>query len=522
MKFLFNLNNTQHTGPKKIIKIFRDSDRNQSLLIRNLRGNWSLRLLYEYVHRNIKDGPFGFLDLSFREVFPPVKSAPILFNSKLREKIKSRLFFKNPLPDRIIEEICKNSLKHNHARYTLSDVILTCKILTKSNSEKLLNFSENNIPIGRFVHTCLISKYGIRHFKVGKIFFLRNFILIIRFINSFNLISALIQNHNYSKIILINGRDVVGSAAHLVAFLHSIEVVSLENGLTKSGIPKFSLWNGNMHHWRVKQYYASKIIKSSNHKLMNFEQSKLFLQNNYGLKAKWWHKTRFDPIPETLLREKYLCFFLASETEHTNSPINSNNICEKNYYDEFDQTEILTFWYEVFRKLDFYLVVRLHPYAKLTSQSKRYDRYFLNLCKKWEKTIVISSQEKINSYELASHAKCNFVYRSSIGPELSSRNKPVYYMAPQSWTIGNPNKLLIQPEDFIDLIKNPNFYIEEFTKPIYTDVITYGNYLKFHSSNFQSLTFELSGFNSENKKLVTYLEGTQLDLPKTKYIKVRN
>ena len=76
------------------------------LLVRNLRGNWSIRLIYEYKLRNVNNTKFSYIDLSNLEYFPPGKSSPTLVPSRIREKIISRIFLKiDILPARKFQNI---------------------------------------------------------------------------------------------------------------------------------------------------------------------------------------------------------------------------------------------------------------------------------------------------------------------------------------------------------------------------------------------------------------------------------
>lgn len=486
------------------------------LMIRNLRGNWSLRLLYEFFTRSNFEFCFGFIDLSHKEYFPPAKKAPIIFNSKKREKIQSKIFFNNSLPKVLLKEIIKFSQLHKSGIYSVGDFFLCFKLLANSNSDNLFKFSKDGIPYGQFISTCLISKYGIKHVEINKICFLDNLLLFLRFVNSFRKINNLVKTHNYSQIVLINGRDVVGAAAHLVGYINCIEIVCLENGISKSILPKYSCWNGNMHHWMVKQKASENIMLSKEINKMNLVESREFLNSQYGLKSKWWGQNKIEALPNFLLNKEYFTFYVASETESTTFP---TSITKGLDHDQFDQSKILKKWYEYYRDLEVYFVIRLHPHPRVSNRSVAYDNFFKTICKDWNRTYIFDSQSPINSYSLAENAKCNFVFRSSIGPELSSRGVPIYYVAPQSWTSQCPDKLLTNEAAFLKVAND----LERPQKFNSKDFETYANYLKFHSTDFKSFEFEVEYVDNKRKKIIkTFLRGKELDIPRFKFINSRN
>ena len=89
------------------------------LLIRNIRGNWTIRLLYEFKHRNLNQAKFGYLNLISYEFFPPFKPAPTIIKSHFREKIISKLFFENALPATLESLLLINCLRHKVTKKTL-------------------------------------------------------------------------------------------------------------------------------------------------------------------------------------------------------------------------------------------------------------------------------------------------------------------------------------------------------------------------------------------------------------------
>lgn len=87
----------------------------RALLLRNLRGNWSLRLLNEYLFRNFNKLVFDYIDLTNIEYFPPYKPAPIIICSRFREICLSHLLFQNPSSKHLRQNILDNAdLRNAH------------------------------------------------------------------------------------------------------------------------------------------------------------------------------------------------------------------------------------------------------------------------------------------------------------------------------------------------------------------------------------------------------------------------
>jgi hypothetical protein len=271
---------------------------NKNLLVRNLRGNWSLRLLFEFSYRNRNSSTSGYLDISKKEYFPPFKCAPLILNSVIREKILSEFFFYNPTSRIIKNKILAEARKHKVTSLRYYDYKTLFNLLRSKNSDDLANFDINGIPYGKFVHTTLIAKYGVKHFKISLIDSARNTILFYRFLVGFRTIYNLILDFNYSQIILINGRDAVGTGAQLAAYLHNINIVCLENNVNTSDHPKYSEWLGNMHHWKIREAGFKDSLLKSNAKFSS-EDAKNFLSTRFGTHSKFWANSQPD---ETMLK----------------------------------------------------------------------------------------------------------------------------------------------------------------------------------------------------------------------------
>ena len=259
------------------------------LLVRNLRGNWSIRLIYEYKSRHIDNTKFSYIDLSNMEYFPPGKSSPILVSSKIREKIISRIFFSNPLPAVLEKEIIKNAQLVTKDKFKIRYLILILELLKIRNSSDLVNYQFEGIPFGRFLHTPLIAKFGIKHFELNRF---KQIKLVYRFVFGFYRINQLLANNNYNKIVLINGRDVIGASAQLSAYVNKVNVVCLEESLAKSETPKYSQWNGNMHHWKIRKKAMDSAVQKYSSSY-NINDSQNYFENNFGLISKFWRQSIF-------------------------------------------------------------------------------------------------------------------------------------------------------------------------------------------------------------------------------------
>ena len=484
------------------------------LLIRNIRGNWTIRLLYEFKHRNANQAKFGYLNLISYEFFPPFKPAPTIIRSKSREKITSKLFFKNALPDTLESLILINSLHHNIIKKRLFAIKIVLFLLKNNSSTRLQEAHLLGIPFGKFVHTTLIAKYGIKHFDVRPIRFLANTRLFYRFAIGFISTNSAINLNNYSHVVLINGRDATGVGAQLAAYLNEIEVICLENSRHKSDQPQYACWNGNMHHWKVREYEMEDTIRHSN---LTPGLAHDYILEKFSMKSHWEAGQNINGIPRYLSKKKYVCFFTTSEKETTTCPAGNSGF---NFFDSYDQTKVLEMVHQNIVKTEFLLVIRLHPNFTNSKIAKNELNFFKNLTKNWTNSIIIENNDSTNSYELAKNAHLNFIYRSSIGAELACMGIQAFHTAPAFWSKLCPDKLMETSEKISTLLlKKGNNMSSKIN-----DYFGFANFYKNHGKKFESLEFESKGYNMTNKRsrnYITFLDKIELDKPKFNWYQFR-
>ena len=484
------------------------------LLIRNIRGNWTIRLLYEFMYRNSDQAKFGYLNLISYEFFPPSKPAPTIIKSNFREKLISKLFFENALPAALESLLLISCLHHNITKRKLFAIRIVFFLLKNNSSTKLQEAYLHGIPFGKFIHTTLIAKYGITHFNIRPIIFLSNIRLFYRFAIGFITTNSIMNLNSYSHVVLINGRDATGVGAQLAAYLNKIEVICLENSLDKSDAPRYACWNGNMHHWKVKEHEMENTLRGSN---LTPDLAHEYILSKLGLKSRWWAGQEIKGIPKYISDRKYICFFTTSEKETTTCPAGNSGF---NFFDSYDQTKILETIYQNIVKTEFLLVIRLHPNFTNSKIAKNELNFFKNLTKNWTNSIIIENNDSSNSYDLAKNAHLNFIYRSSIGAELSCMGIQAFHTAPTFWSKLCPDKLMETSEKIsVLLLKKGNN-----VSPKINDYFGFANYYKNHGKKFESLEFESKGFDVKNKrsrKYITFLNKIELDKPKFKWYQFR-
>ena len=480
------------------------------LLVRNLRGNWSIRLIYEYKLRNVNNTKFSYIDLSNLEYFPPGKSSPTLVPSRIREKIISRIFFSNPLPGILEKEININTQLVTKDRLKIRYLKLILEILIIRNSSDLVNYQFEGIPFGKFLHTPLIAKFGVKHFNLNRFEQIKQIKLVYRFIISFYKINHLLTSNKYSKIVLINGRDVVGASAQLSAYVNKVNVICLEESLIKSETPKFSQWNGNMHHWKTRKIALDTVVQkySSNYHL---NDSRNYFENNFGLNSKFWRQsTPSDPGVE-FQETEYVCFFTSSEKETTTFPTGDTLA---NDFDSSDQVECLKMVYDVTNQLGFKLIIRMHPNFGGSKLARNEYKFFQNLTKNWRNSLLIPNFEYTNSYKLAEKAKINFIFRSTLGLEFSYRSIPVYHLAPTFWSGYAIKKLISTKQEIKEILEENKSY--SYQANVNSDYHVFALYNTFQGQNFENVGFAKNDkiLNSKhNNKYMTVLNGIELDKP---------
>ena len=489
-------------------------NKNRYLLIRNIRGNWSMRLLYEFMYRNLDEGKFGYLNLISYEFFPPSKPAPTILKSNFREKLISKLFFENALPATLESSLLTNCLHHNITKRRLFAIRIVFLLLRNNSSTKLQEAHLRGIPFGKFVHTTLIAKYGIKHFNIRPIRFLTNARLFYRFAIGFISTNSAINLHNYSHVVLINGRDATGVGAQLAAYINKIEVICTENPLHKSDHPQYACWNGNMHHWKVREHEMENTLRSSN---LTTDLAHEYILEKFSLKSHLWDGQEIKGIPKYLSNRKYVCFFTTSEKETTTCPAGNSRF---NFFDSYDQTKILETIYQNIVKTEFLLVIRLHPNFTNSKIARNELNFFKNLTKNWTNLIIIENNDSTNSYDLAKNAHLNFIYRSSIGAELSCMGIQAFHTAPTFWSKLCPDKLVETSEKISTLLLKKGNNVS----PKINDYFGFADFYKNHGKKFESLEFESKGFDVKNKrsrKYITFFKKIELDKPKFNWYQFR-
>ena len=483
--------------------------RDKYLLIRNIRGNWSAQLLYEFYSRNKAYSKFGYLNAVSQEYLPPIRPARILFfRAHKIESIKSKLFYKNSLPEVLFDRIISNAKLHNLVKLKFSSLVILFKLIKINDSSKLLDFKVNHVPFGQFLYTPLIAKIGIKHFHLSILSRGKYIKLYLSFINGYETLQKININSKYTHIVLINGRDAFGAGCQLFAYTKKIRVFCLEHGLSSKQYPSYGVWSGNMHHWKVRHREALRVHHSKKSKLTNEYAAKL-IEEEYLLNSKWW-EGRTTKIPILNPKgKKSICFFTSSEKETTTFPSSLSN---DNDLDKSDQSSALKMIYEVAEKLDIDLIIRMHPNFSKNRIAKRERKFFYDLTKNWKNTTLIYNNDPINSFDLAKKSWINFTFRSSIGAELEALNLPVYYTAPTTWG-GTDSRLLIKNKNQLSKLLSSSS--REYFKPT-------SDYQLFVAYNFeQGQEYRFIKFretNSNRKEYAVLINKLELDVPRFKFI----
>jgi len=473
------------------------------LLIRNIRGDWSLRLLYEFLSRNKFGNTFGYLDLSFKEYFPPYKHAPILISSRIREKFSNLILFKNPLVIIILRKILEDCTRFKSHSLSLGNFKILIRLAIVKDSSKLANFYSGAIPYGRFVHTTLIAKYGVKHFRLNAFNRLSNILLIYRYLSAYQTTNNLVNIFNFSHIVLINGRDACGVGAQLAAYVSKVNIITLEKGLLDSKIPMYSEWTGNMHHWQVRENAVKATIDNHKNNLSQVDALET-INSQFGSTSKFWPTSQKKFVFNNSASAPFVVFFTTSERETTTCP---TGIVGANVFDDYDQTLSLIELYKLTVELNLLLIIRLHPNFKKNKKAKNELDYFLNLSKNWTNTKVISNNEPMDSYDLASKARANFVFRSSLAAELNSKGVNCYLLAPNGWSFTLQNKVLTTTSN----LKNSLLSLNE-TKIDKSGLEANVCYLTNHSKNFKFITF----VSNKDNKFDTFIDQILLNIPRFK------
>jgi hypothetical protein len=486
-----------------------------TLLIRNLRGNWSARFLHEYVFRHKEGANLYFLNLIKFEVFPPHKSAPTLFNANFRESVSSTIWFKNPFPRAI-----KASLKANAVSFSsipigldINAIKLILTLFKVKNSNELDDFLYKGVPYGKFLHTTLIAKYGVKHFNLKIHDHLGNLRTYWRYFICFKIIRKKIIDLSITKIVLINGRDIAGVAAQLCAYLHAVSVVTLEAGFGDSPFPLYGEWNGNMHHWKVRQNELSSTLE----KYPDFNGANEFILKKYGTGSRWWKIGNSISNVSVTLPDDFVCFFTTSERESTCCPTGDplNNL-----FDEYDQVEQLEKVRKFAKSKGLSLVVRVHPNFSNSVSANNELKFFTELTSSWENTTIIANNSNLNSYKLAEMASYIFTFRSSLSAEFSRLGVRCLQTAPTAWSHFSESFVKITEEEIM-LVTSESENKNSRSTP---DWVAFATYNSLHGKEFESLCFKAVAPHGKQEMgiVLDVLNGTELDIPRFKKVISRN
>jgi len=443
-----------------------------------------------------------------KEFFPPNKPAPLILGAKFRENIISKIFFKYPLPTILIKELKENMHDYKFSIINFQDITILIQLIRLNNFKKMETFTYRNIPYGRFIVNPLIGKYGVKHFKISIFENVKNTLILFRFISSFRVINNILLKQEYSHVLFINGRDTVGSAAQLAAYVNKKSVISLEGGQGIFTIPKYGEWQGNMHHWKVMQG-ALDLTNRTYSGEFTTNHARSYFNNRYGHNSKWWKNANLAPMIDLPQRDKVVSFFTSSEEETTTAPI---GFCGKSEFDNYDQVEILEKLQSITLSRDMVLVIRLHP-SNFTNPKKIkfVDDYFKDLTKSWPNTILIKSSEKVSSYELGKKSLVNFVFRSTLASEFTIQNIPVYVVAQTENSKYAPKQQALTIRDMERVIDNPT---NQSSMNI-DGVRAYACYLEKFGQSFQYIKI----LNKDNSisQLEYWHNGKMLDVPRFKF-----
>jgi hypothetical protein len=482
------------------------------LLIRNLRGNWSVLLLYEFFQKNKRMSHFGYLDAISLECFPPSKPAPQFFlNANVRENIKSKFLYTSPLPNILVKRILSNAKLHKLTSFRIENLFILLKLVKINNSDSLLDFKIKDVPFGQFIYTPLVSRIGIKHFRLSLVTRIRYLKLYFSFVSGYETLNHILNKESYSHFVLINGRDAFGAGCQLVAHVKKIKVVCLEESLNLKPYPQYGIWWGNMHHWKVRNREALRINSGYGAKFTN-QDALVFIQREYHLNSKWWKvNTSYASLPN-FKDKKTVCFFTSSEKETSTFP---SSLSKLNDIDNSDQSFELARIHKVAMELNIHLIIRMHPNFAKDEISKREREYFYNLTKNWRNTTLILNNNAVDSYALAKKCWMNFTFRSSLGAELEAIGVPVYYMAPTTWG-GEKSHLLIKSNKQLTklLITGPR---KEFKSK--GDYKIFAAYYSMHGQNYKFVSFQQS--NYENYNYSVLVDNQELDKPRFNFISQR-
>jgi hypothetical protein len=484
-----------------------------TLLVRNIRGNWSIRLLHEYFYRRKNEGHFYYLNMINLEVFPPHRYAPWIISSSAREWIVSKFFFKNPLPDRLVSSLIKSGVEKISYRWKLStkSFLVIWRLFSCKNASDLDALNYRAVLYGRFLHTTLIAKYGTKHFELTFYKHFVNIPIYLRYFSAYERINKLISDLKISRIVLINGRDAVGVAAQLAAYTHNVAIFTLERGFGLSEVPLYGEWRGNMHHWRVREDELIKTMES--HKDFEMARGREFISQKYGGDSKWWKIGDNRDTDLFTLPSRYATFFTTSERETTCCP---TGIPLNNLFDEFDQIEQLRRVYASAQLAQVHLVIRMHPNFTGSTSAANELAYFKELVGGWNNVTLIPNTSNFDSYQLIKDSICVFTFRSSLSAELSLAGVQCIQTASTAWTKLSDGQPIIETEDMVHLISG-DIPIKNTAS---NDWYGFAAYNSLHGREFESI--QVTADPRTKTRIIHVLNGTSLDLPRFKFKLARN
>lgn len=123
--------------------------------------------------------------------------------------------------------------------------------------------------------------------------------------------------------------------------------------------------------------------------------------------------------------KRFLVFFTSSTFEHSVIETPDKRI---GFMDQFRAVSCLI---EEAHNLGMTLIIRRHPNSALVNREDNEHADWVSLLS--DEIIYFGPHSRVDSYELASRAKCSFVFKSSIGFDLLCHGLPVFALGPAKW-----------------------------------------------------------------------------------------
>ncbi len=286
---------------------------------------------------------------------------------------------------------------------------------------ELTYYDVDIIPILRNVFSEL-QKTGnvkINNISKGKIFLeVFRIIHVIEFLAHKNIISE--------DLVLYNGRDLVNASILCFAVSKKQNYTILERGSSNKKYTFFkSTPQDNTEWWeKIRNFQCTSLMEKSRD---NYIRDK---SKGYDpVQRKDWREyfnTGVDLNRITFNSKKNIVFFSSSTFEH--SVINSPDK-EIGFKNQFSAVSALI---DEVQSLGMTLIIRRHPNSMTTKGEDNEHTDWVKLLN--SKIIYFSPNSGIDSYELASKASCNFVFKSSIGFDLLCKGLPTFALGTAKWS----------------------------------------------------------------------------------------